>query len=195
MYTQNQYRKNSKLSVYISKKIIRCFADDMTALATARETTLTTNTIDDWFMYMREAIAWYIQHRPVSFFAKNNHLLQGMYTSIHKHDTLFIGSDFFHTYIQKYIMGYTILNRSVYVHAGEKRTYAPQYHNTSTDMSQEYIDFVSYILENSKKYKGIPTKTCALHIKEWGLKFACRLDDIDVTKYFLKVLRTYTLFH
>lgn len=198
MYSQNQYRKNSKLSVYISKKIIRCFASDMTALATMRETGITTNTIDDWFMYMREAIAWYVEHYPIPFFTRNKWLLQGIYATIDNHNWLFVGSDFFQKYMQTYMMWYAMMQQNIYAYAWHTNPYAKAYEqtlSTKDSMSPEYSSFIQYVLESGKRYRWIPSKTCSLHIKEWGIKFACIQDNMDITKYLLKILRTYTLFH
>ena len=59
MKAKTLYRKNSRLDISIQKKIIEHFSMDLTATQASQLLGIERKTINDWYMYMRRAIAWY----------------------------------------------------------------------------------------------------------------------------------------
>ena len=59
MKTKTRYRKNSRLDNSIQKKIIEYFSMDLTATQASELLSIERKTINDWYMYIRKAIAWH----------------------------------------------------------------------------------------------------------------------------------------
>ena len=59
MKTKTNYRKKSRLDIWVQEKIIEYFSLDFTATQTSELLQIERKTINDWYMYMRKAIAWY----------------------------------------------------------------------------------------------------------------------------------------
>lgn len=59
MTTKNTYKKKSHLDVWKTRKIIRYFAEDLTATTTSKLLWIERKTINRWYEYMRKVIAYY----------------------------------------------------------------------------------------------------------------------------------------
>ena len=59
MTTKNPYRKNTHFWVLKTKKIIRYFAEDLTATTTSNLLWIERKTINKWYNYIRSVIAYY----------------------------------------------------------------------------------------------------------------------------------------
>ena len=57
METKNPYRKKTRIWTRKTREILKCFSLDLPAIKTSELTTLNPKTIDDWYMYIRKAIA------------------------------------------------------------------------------------------------------------------------------------------
>ena len=58
MTNKNPYRKNSHLSLWRTRKIIRYFSEDLTATMTSKLLWIERKTINGWYDYMRQAVFW-----------------------------------------------------------------------------------------------------------------------------------------
>lgn len=59
MITKNPYKKNARISTYLTRKIIRYFAEDLTATKTSSLLWIERKTINRRYNYMREVITHY----------------------------------------------------------------------------------------------------------------------------------------
>jgi transposase len=59
MTYKNLYKKKSHLWIAKSRKIIRYFAEDLTATTTSKLLWIERKTINRWYMYIREVISYY----------------------------------------------------------------------------------------------------------------------------------------
>ena len=59
MKVKNRYRKNARLDILTQKKIIEYFSMDFIATQTSELLWIERKTINDWYMYIRKAIAWH----------------------------------------------------------------------------------------------------------------------------------------
>jgi transposase-like protein len=59
MTTKNPYRKNSHFETKQTRKIIRMFAEDLTASKTSDLLGIERKTINDWYQYIRHTILRY----------------------------------------------------------------------------------------------------------------------------------------
>ena len=77
--------KYSKLSNFKIKKILRCFADELTAVQTAKQLDLNRNTTDRYFSIFREKIAEY-QEREKQRFRGSIEIDESYFGSRHRGD-------------------------------------------------------------------------------------------------------------
>lgn len=59
MNTKNPYKKNARISTYLSRKIIRYFSEDLTASKTSSLLWIERKTINRWYNYIRTVITHY----------------------------------------------------------------------------------------------------------------------------------------
>lgn len=181
----------SGLSKYYLKKVIQCFAIELTATAAAEELNINRNTINKYYKQIREAIANYQQ-----IHLKNLLPLQATNTfslTWHKHKGLTLASE-----VEDDPLYYFLLieqNGQVYVKTDDnykqmQLTKSNSVNNNSLPtellMNKTMRNFYYFSKEKLSRFYGVKSEYIYLYLKE--LEFRFNNQDKDLLQIISKIL-------
>lgn len=170
------------LSKYYIKKLITCFAEELTATETSRKLKVNRNTVNKYYRIVRDAIADYqTLQANMQVHVQGKHV-----TPFYWHKSS--GISLLH---QPEAAVYNILsvNRQVFVEAvAEQSTEIANgataaATRTNNELSQS---FFIYAKDKLTKFYGVKEQYTSLYLKELEFRFNNR--EKDVTKLILKIL-------
>ena len=193
--------KMNGLSKYYIKKIINCFADEMTATATSRKLKINRNTVNKYFKKIRLAVADYQELRG-SNVSLNAARSNATYFSWYKNKGICFESEDTSAYqlLQREDKVYVnpnlaeILASTKEVVANEVSEDTESGHLLTEEekeevektLSETARDFHQYAKEKLAKFYGVKSDHIYLYLKE--LEFRFNNQDKDTSKIIWKIL-------
>lgn len=172
------------LSKYYIKKLITCFAEELTATETSKKLKVNRNTVNKYYRIVREAIADYQTLQANMQVNAHGKQITPFYWHKSTGISLLHQPDSAVYYI-------AIINRQVFVenaadnnndtHADSPATTATQ--SKSNDLSQS---FFLYAKDKLTKFYGVKEQYTSLYLKELEFRFNNR--EKDIIKLILKIL-------
>lgn len=177
------------LSKYYIKKLIGCFAEELTATETARKLKINRNTVNKYYRMVREAVADYqsVQHgrhglglpkQAIPFYW---HKSTGLSLVYHPESTLF---------------WVNVFNQNVFLEQTQSederwKELVRQIEASGNDVGIErnnYLtqNFYSYAKDQLTKFYGVKEPYTFMYLKELEFRFNNR--DKDLSKFLLRIL-------
>lgn len=173
------------LSKYYIKKLITCFAEELTATETSKKLKVNRNTVNKYYRIVREAIAEYQTLQAdmqVNIYGKQ-------VTPFYWHRSTGISllnqpdSTAYHmAIVNRQVFVETDLAKSANVSSPDTVA-ATNLQNKSSDLSQS---FFLYAKDKLTKFYGVKEQYTALYLKELEFRFNNR--ERDITKLILRIL-------
>lgn len=229
MTTKNPYRKSSHLSMWLTRKIIHYFSEDLTATKTSKLLGIERNTINSWYNYMRQAIYWdclardkevrdWIIEIDESYFWPKRIRWKRWRWAGGKVKVLWLLKRQWKVFVQivpdcsaKSLMPIIRWKIGVdsTVNTDGRKAYdglvdlwyekhrRVHHGNNEFARGKQHINgiesFWSYTKRRLAKFNWVNNEKFALHLKECEFRFNCRLQNENMYKQLLKILRCFTL--
>lgn len=193
--------KMNGLSKYYIKKIINCFADEMTATATSRKLKINRNTVNKYFKKIRLAVADYQELRGSNVFVnatrsnacyfswyKNKGIRfepedSSAYQLIEREDKVYVNPNMAEVLTStKEVLGIKTMED---LENGHPLT-EEEMEQIEVALSETAKDFHQYAREKLAKFYGVKADHIYLYLKE--LEFRFNNQDKDTSKIIWKIL-------
>lgn len=163
------------LSKYYIKKLITCFADEMTATETARKLKVNRNTVNKYFRIIREAIADYQQLQVSMQLHSSNKQIVPFYW--HKSTGISMLND-----SESAIFYIVTINKNAYVEQEQDAHKSDSLLGISPQIAPKYGDlaqsFFIYTKDKLTKFYGVKEEYTYLYLKELEFRFNNREKEI-----------------